>query len=124
MRSKLKPNVYPFFVRKTDSPTIVKRRYVEKYLVTKLLEIYEINDALLKPEEDAELCKALGQLVNEYDVVIAADFGHGLITPGAANLLSSKAKFLAVNTQINAANIGFHAVSKYRTCGLCLHSGK
>ena len=115
VRSKLKPNVYPFFVRKTDSPTIVKRRYVEKYLVTKLLEIYEINDALLKPEEDAELCKALGQLVNEYDVVIAADFGHGLITPGAANLLSSKAKFLAVNTQINAANIGFHAVSKYRS---------
>jgi rfaE bifunctional protein kinase chain/domain/rfaE bifunctional protein nucleotidyltransferase chain/domain len=114
VRSHLKPNVKPIFIRKPDSPTIVKRRYVEKYLVTKLLEIYEMNDDPLKEVEDAALCSALESMMQEYDLVIAADFGHGLITRKAVDLLSSKAKFLAVNTQINAANIGFHAVSKYR----------
>lgn len=125
VRSKLKANVHPYFIRKSDSPTIVKRRYVEKYLVTKLLEVYEMNDDPLKPSEDEQLCKALTQMMSEYDVVIAADFGHGLITPQAVELLCSKAKFLAVNTQINAANIGFHTVSKYRRADyVCIQEGE
>lgn len=125
VRSKLKSNVHPFFIRKTDSPTIVKRRYVEKYLVTKLLEVYEMNDDPLKPAEDEQLSKALAQMMSEYDIVIAADFGHGLITPQATELLCSKAKFLAVNTQINAGNMGFHAISKYRRADyVCIQEGE
>jgi rfaE bifunctional protein kinase chain/domain/rfaE bifunctional protein nucleotidyltransferase chain/domain len=125
VRGKLKSNVHPFFIRKPDSPTIVKRRFVEKYLVTKMLEVYEMNDDSLKPAEDEQLCKALTQMMSEYDLVIAADFGHGLITQQAVDLLCSKAKFLAVNTQINAANIGFHAVSKYRRADyVCIQEGE
>ena len=44
IRDCLKENVNPTFVYKPGSPTIVKRRFVEKYLVTKLLEIYHMND--------------------------------------------------------------------------------
>ena len=125
VRAKLKPNVHPFMIRKEDSPTIVKRRYVEKYSVHKMLEIYEMNDDPLKPAEDEQLCKALKQMMNEYDLVIAADFGHGLITPQAVDLLCSKANFLAVNTQINAANTAFHAISKYpRADYVCIHEGE
>jgi sugar/nucleoside kinase (ribokinase family) len=41
------------------------------------------------------------------------------------DLLCSKARFLAVNTQLNAANMGFHSISKYRRADyLCVHDGE
>src|SRR5207247_10486936 len=46
--------------------------------------------------------------------VIVADYGHGLITGRGERLACEKAKFLAVNTQTNAGNRGFNAISKYR----------
>ena len=113
------------FVHKSESPTIVKRRYVEKYLVTKLLEVYEMNDEPLVESEDDILCSALEEILPNVDLVIVADFGHGLISPRAIELLSMKAPFLAVNTQINAGNIGYHAISRYRRADyICIHEGE
>lgn len=125
VRESLKSNVRATFVIKADSPTIVKRRFVEKYQVTKLLEIYEINDELLSETEEDQLCAELERLLPQCDLAIVADFGHGLIPPRAAALLSEKAPFLAVNTQINAANIGFHTISKYKKADyVCIHEGE
>lgn len=114
VRSSLKSNVAATFIYKSHSPTVVKRRYVEQYMVSKLLEIYEMNDALLDEREEEEFCTALKAQLPNCDVVIVADFGHGLITPRVVDFLAEKARFLAVNTQINAANIGFHTISKYK----------
>ncbi|MBI3553546.1 MAG: adenylyltransferase/cytidyltransferase family protein [Elusimicrobia bacterium] len=125
IRSNLKPNVSPFFVRKTDSPTILKRRFVQATQVTKLLEIYEMNDSPLEGREEDEFCGWLDQNLSGYDVVVAADFGHGLIGPRAVELLAEKARFLSVMTQINAANIGYHTISKYpRADYVCIHEGE
>lgn len=125
VRTSLKPNVRANFVMKADSPTIVKRRFVEKYQVTKMLEVYEINDEHLSEIEEEQLCADLERLLPECDLAIVADFGHGLIPPRAAALLSEKAPFLAVNTQINAANIGFHTISKYKRADyVCIHEGE
>jgi len=124
VRSSLKPNVHPSFIIKPDAPTIVKRRFVEKYQVTKLLEVYEMNDSPLAGEPENRLCSALTR-VGGYDLVIAADFGHGLITPRAVKALCGKARFLSVMTQINAANIGFHTISKYpRADYICIQEGE
>src|ERR1051325_1332419 len=125
IRSSIKPNVRTSFITKADSPTIVKRRFVEKYQVTKMLEVYEINDEMLSEMEEEQLCAELERLLPECDVAIVADFGHGLIPPRAAKLLCKKAPFLAVNTQINAANIGFHTITKYeRADYVCIHEGE
>jgi len=125
VRASVKPNVRLSLVSKADSPTIVKRRFVEKYQVTKMLEIYEINDEMLSGAEEDQLCAELERLLPQCDVAIVADFGHGLIPPRAAKLLCEKAPFLAVNTQINAANIGFHTISKYeRADYVCIHEGE
>lgn len=125
VRENLKPTVNPFFVYKTDSPTVVKRRFVQAGLLNKLIEVYEMNDAPLEgPEEDA-LCRRLESTLADYDVVLAADFGHGLIGPRAVELLAKKSRFLSVMTQINAANIGFHTISKYpRADYICIHEGE
>jgi bifunctional ADP-heptose synthase (sugar kinase/adenylyltransferase) len=65
-------------------------------------------------EEDSSLLeKNLKELLPQYDVVIVTDYGHGMFTPKTINLLCSEAKFLAVNTQVNAGNQGFNTCSKY-----------
>ena len=39
-----------------------------------------------------------------YDAVVVTDYGHGMLTPEIIELLCSQPRFLAVNTQTNAAN--------------------
>jgi len=125
INGSLKPNVTPSFIYKAHSPTIVKRRYVEQYAVSKVLEIYEMNDAPLSDQEAEKLCAILNKNLSEYDVVIVADFGHGMMSPPVVDTLMSKGRFLAVNTQINAANLGFHTISKYpRADYVCIHEGE
>jgi rfaE bifunctional protein nucleotidyltransferase chain/domain len=121
VRGSLKANVTPHFVEKKGSPTIVKTRFVEKYLSQKMFEVYRINDDVLDERADADLCERLRALLPAYDVVIVADYGHGMLTRNAIGVLSRHAKFLAVNTQSNAGNHGFNMVSKYpRADYVCL----
>jgi len=97
-----------------DSPTILKRRFVESYPFQKLFETYIMNSGESKLSESQVLCETLEKVLPDYDMVLVADYGHGMIGPDAVELLCSKAKFLAVNTQANAGNMGFNTVSKYR----------
>jgi rfaE bifunctional protein nucleotidyltransferase chain/domain len=125
VRLNLRSNVRPNFIYKTDSPTIVKRRYVESYLLSKLFEVYVFNDEPLEPHDEDRLVSLLEARIADADLVLAADFGHGLITERSVDLLANSGRFLAVNTQINAANIGFHAISKYpRADYICVHEGE
>src|SRR6202008_3829788 len=113
VRGMLKANVRPLIRYKANSPTIVKRRFVEKYLSQKLFEVYYINDDALSPAQDEELCRQLRTLLPDYDIVIVADYGHGMLGPRAIEVLASGCKFLAVNTQSNAGNHGFNLISRY-----------
>lgn len=113
VRDRLAPNVRPRFFYKKDAPTIVKRRYIEQVVFNKLFEVYVFNDELIDDAESAELSSHLEKILPLYDVVIVADFGHGIFTPGVIETLQRRAKFMAVNTQQNAANIGYHTISRY-----------
>jgi len=125
IKGSLKTNVDPLFVYKTESPTIVKRRFLDNYSLAKLLGVYSLNDEQLHQDEENMLCNILGERLPEYDVVIVADYDHGLLTTKVIDLLTEKSKFLAVNTQINAANMGFHTISKYaRADYVCIHEGE
>ncbi|MCG3203764.1 MAG: Bifunctional protein HldE [Elusimicrobia bacterium] len=125
VRSRLKPGVQLHYVTKSESPTIIKRRYVENYSLSKLFEVYLMNDELLEGDEEKELCRLLDAQCGNADVVIVADYGHGMMTPQAIKTVSDKSKYLAVNTQINAANVGFHTISKYpRADYVCIHEGE
>src|SRR5581483_9911394 len=114
----------PHFVYKAGSPTIVKRRYVDDK-VHKLIEIYEMDDSLLAGANEDVFCAELKAQLADHDVAVVADFGHGLITNRGVDILSGAPTFLAVNTQINAANRGFHTISKYsRADYISLHEGE
>ncbi|MDP3920153.1 MAG: PfkB family carbohydrate kinase [Candidatus Omnitrophota bacterium] len=113
IREKMNEKIHNVFLYREDSPTIVKRRFVESYFFTKMMELYEINDGLLTVEDNRALCKALEAEVPRYDVVIVVDFGHGLMSSDAVKVICDKAKFLAVNAQSNAGNIGYQTILKY-----------
>lgn len=113
IRENLAQQVRPYLALHRGAPTIEKRRYIEGYTFNKLIEIYHMDDSGLPPEDDEAFVEAMAAEVADYDVVIAADFGHGTISPAMRRMLEEKAKFLAVNTQANAGNRGFHTIGRY-----------
>lgn len=113
LRQNLHRNVDATFLYKADSPTIVKRRFVESHLIQKLFEVYEMNDEEMAPEQAEGLYASLEAALPKYDLVIVVDYGHGMIGSKIVDLLCRKARFLAVNTQANAGNRGFNTISKY-----------
>jgi len=125
VRSTLAPCVEARFIYKQDSPTIVKRRYLDAYSLAKLMGVYHYNPAALCPDDEAALSALLESALSRADLVIVADYGHGLLTPHLVEQLVTSPRFLAVNTQMNAANQGYHTLSKYRRLDYaCLHEGE
>ena len=79
----------------------------------KILGVYSINDDKLNKKNEEQFQKNLLKLIPKHDLVIVADFGHGFISKSAAKIISKKSKSMALNAQINAANIGYHTMDKY-----------
>lgn len=113
IRQRLKPNVSPHFFFRADASTVIKRRYVQRYLTTKLFEVSFFNDQPLAPAADEMFCQHLSRVLGEYDLVVVADFGHGLIGPRATDVLCQRARYLAVNAQLNSINYGYNVITKY-----------
>lgn len=100
------------FVAVSTGPVTIKRRFIERYPFQKLFEVYEMNELAANDETPRLLESLVGRLAVA-DLVIVADYGHGLLTPPVIELISKHAKCLAVNTQANAGNHGFNTISKY-----------
>lgn len=114
VRNILRTNVEPVLLTKSDSPTIHKRRIVDQYSTNKLLEVYMMNDQPTSGKDAEQLYKAIEQALPAHDVAVVADYGHGMLTSNAIELICDTAPFLAVNVQSNAGNHGFNPISKYR----------
>lgn len=113
IRSQLHPNVRAELLVQPGAPTLIKRRFIDGYSFNKLMEVYVMDDSGLPPDMIADQCAWLERHLSEYDLVLAADFGHGFISPQVRRVLAEKAPFLAVNTQANAGNRGFNTISQY-----------
>ncbi|MBU1694058.1 MAG: adenylyltransferase/cytidyltransferase family protein [Verrucomicrobia bacterium] len=111
--SSLAPNVTPHFFMHPGAPTIVKQRFLEGYSLTKLMEVYYMDEAGIPEETVREVVTALRGRVREFDMVVVADYGHGMMAEPIRRLLCEEARFLAVNTQANAGNRGFNTITRY-----------
>ena len=75
-------------------------------------------------ECEAEIGGALSDSLPNHDLIVVTDFGHGLMTDAIRKRLTP-ARFLAVNTQTNSANLGFNPVTRYTHADyVCMHEGE
>lgn len=110
-----------FIVRDHRVTTVLKQRYVEPVSDEKEMnKLFSVNyvDVTPPPAEVIQttlrhLCAAMP----EVDLVVAADFGHGFMTPEIRDVLQKQAPFLALNCQTNSNNHGFNIIShQYNRC--------
>ena len=113
IRDSLRPNVRLHALRRPGAPTTLKRRFVETGYLRKLFEVYFMNDEPLPDDVQRELDSAIEARAPFYDLVICADFGHGLLNKSSIEAMTSTARFLAVNSQSNSANLGYNLITKY-----------
>jgi rfaE bifunctional protein kinase chain/domain/rfaE bifunctional protein nucleotidyltransferase chain/domain len=113
--NNLDKKIKPKYLKKKDSPTILKKRFIDKVSGNKTLGVYSLNDENLEPSQEKVVLNHLKN-IKKYDLVIVADYGHGFITKKIANLISKTSPFLSLNAQINSSNSGFHSLNKYSKC--------
>jgi bifunctional ADP-heptose synthase (sugar kinase/adenylyltransferase) len=125
IRGRLKPNVRARFFVREGAPTITKRRYVTEPGLLKLFEVAEMDDTPLPAALENQMLAHLEAALPAYDLVIVADYGHGFLGPRTVDLLAARARYLAVNTQANPGNLGFHVITRYpRADYLCIDEGE
>ncbi len=111
IRQKLQPNVSPVFAYTPDAPTIKKRRFVSKG--EKLFEVYHYQPKPDLTAAEAKLCAWMESHLQQFDAVVVPDFGNGSISDKMIATLVEHAPFLAVNTQLNSGNRGYHVITRY-----------
>ena len=74
-------------------------------MVLKIFEEYILEGS--NNYDDRKIFKNINNL-KEYDLVIIADFGHGLMTNSLINYVTKNSKFLCVNAQTNSENRGYN----------------
>ena len=94
-------------------PTIRKERFVDTRTSARVLELYEMNDSPLPDHLDSNFIKLIADNIKRVDVVIIADYGHGLISDKSIKFISNFNKYVAVNVQANAGNRGFNSLNRY-----------
>lgn len=93
----------------TGKPEITKTRFVDADFSRKIFEVYSAVSAPQQPELTHEIKRA----VDECDVCVVMDFGHGMLADAERRLLK-RGKFVAVTAQTNAGNFGFNPITSYK----------
>ena len=110
----LNKNIKHNFLLKNNSPTINKLRYLDDYKKTKIIGIYDLNDDLISKKEEFFFYNLLKKNIDNFDLIIVADYGHGIITEKIRKLILKNSDKIFLNTQINSFNRGYHTVLKYK----------
>ena len=113
IKKNISKNVKYFFIKKKDSPTILKKRYIDEISKVKILGAYSLNDSFLNNKQEIILKKFFNKLSLHSDFLIISDYGHGLISKNFARYACSKFRFVSVNVQINSSNLGYHSLKNY-----------
>ena len=116
--------------RDPHARTVVKRRYViENRLRAELDKVFSVNyltePRLVEPVKRKRFRESLADAMRDHDLIVIADYGHGVLDSEAIELLQDQAPYLALNCQTNSANHGYNPITKYRRADtFCLDEGE
>ena len=113
------PKAHDLVLREPDFTTIIKQRVCEPPAEGKeVSKLFAVNYIDGEPPEHAvreRVLRAVEQRLRECDLVVVADFGHGLMGEEVRRLVEAKAPFFALNCQTNSNNHGFNIINhQYR----------
>lgn len=114
-RSVLQFSPYLSYESGWSSGSIEKKRYVEESTGRQLFECCSLPTPIWNPtvEDEISLSRQLPS-INQHDILLICDFGHGLFTPSIIQILSEAKIFTALNVQTNSLNLGFNLFTKYK----------
>jgi len=107
-------NISIKFFYKDNSPTIIKKRFIDNINKNKILGVYEINDEMISIYDQKKIENQLYKLKGKLDHIIVADYGHGFISEKTARSLSKVCNSISLSAQLNSANLGLHTINKYK----------
>jgi sugar/nucleoside kinase (ribokinase family) len=85
--------------------------------MSKLFSVNYIDLDPPPPEAVRAVLESLKAAIDKVDLVVVADFGHGLMTEEVRALVQNRAPFLALNCQTNSNNHGFNIITQqYQRC--------
>ncbi len=103
-------------LRDEEFTTIIKQRFVEPLSQGKeLVKLFAVNFIDSGPPPLRVQKKVAGLIQAEIakaDLVMLADFGHGMMQQEVRSLIQERAPFLALNCQTNSNNHGFNIISR------------
>jgi rfaE bifunctional protein nucleotidyltransferase chain/domain len=103
-------------IRDQEFTTVVKQRYVEPYItgkeLTKLFAVNYIDNVAPRRETQEALSQKIADHIRDFDLVVVADFGHGLMQRQQRALVQDQAPFMSLNCQTNSNNHGFNIISR------------
>ena len=109
---KNRVNFIPFY--NSSNVTTVKRRFIEGEARHKMLEVHYYDDKPINDKLENDISNYLNKEIKNFDLVIVADFGHGMMTPKLIDQVCNQAPFLGLTVQTNSTNYGFNYVTKYK----------
>ena len=103
-------------VRDPKFTTIIKQRFVETSIRnTELQKLFAINYLDEAPPESAtqqRLLEVIEKHIQNYDMVLVTDFGHGIMQPPIRSLVQEQSPYLGLNCQTNSNNHGFNIINR------------
>ncbi len=114
IESSLNKSIERVLFVQNNSKTIIKKKYIDNYRMNKLFSIYNVDELKINAETEEKILKFLDKNLSRFDLVLISDFGHGTITPNIIEYLCKTDKFLAINCQLNAGNLGYNFITKYK----------
>ena len=109
----LEKNIQTFFIRRKNSPTILKKRYIDDISNSKVMGIYSYSEESIKKDEIKKTSSLIKSL-KKHDLIILTDFGHGMLNQKIIDLLKKKSKYVVANSQLNAVNKGYHDLKRFK----------
>ena len=113
IQEKLNKLQFPVHQFETASPTPIKTRYIKPEKNQRLFELFNINTEQTYLEDKSELIQALRNKMSSYELILAADFGHGLFNVEMLEFLKEYSQITFLNAQTNSENYGFNLITKF-----------
>lgn len=100
----------------TNEKIIVKKRFIDSYLGTRLFQLNTNQEGTLKDDFKKKFNTFFNKInLKKYDAIVIFDYGHGLVNSDIIKKLSKFKNKVYINCQSNSFNFGYNLFSKYKS---------